>query len=392
MLTTKALLKRYLVWVTLFFVYVIIAIFIIYKGSVQSPDTGTYVKWAKILIGHEFNFLAYYGDVTFHVPPFLYTIPVAIFAIFISIFNEQWAIAYQALNLAALFFILFLYAKTILHLGVRQWLVSMSLLVFIVSTDYLLWPRYLLTDSLFAATVMLAIYIVLAGPNNRPSYYALIIFSSFLLLFSRPASLTFIAVFLFFGVLIDLSQRVLIKKTLFLRLGILTLLSSAIFSVIIMTHASGFFESDQLDFWRPWIERGVVIDSRPETYIVFEATYLGTTKLYLYRMVGFFNPFASDFSMTHNVLNGLLLLSCYVVIFVLFRYSFIDFEKNNNRAKAITLLSTLIVFVAISTAAILIDYDWRYRYPIIAPLIMLATLIFDNYLNSRDATTIHNIK
>ena len=335
--------------------------------------------------------MAYYDDLSFDVPPFLYTIPVVIIAIFISIFNEQWAIAYQALNLVALFFTLFLYVKITLHLNVRQWLISLSLLAFIVSVDYLLWPRYILTDTIFAAMVMLAIYAAVVGANNLLGYYALIVFSSFLLLFSRPSSASYIVVFLFFVFLADLSQRILIKKTLFLRLGILTLFSSAFYSIVVMAHASGVFESNLLEFWRPWIERGVVIDSRPETYIAYEATYLGTAKLHLSRVVGFFNPFASDFSLTHNVLNGLLLLGCYVVNFAMFRYSFIDFEKNNNRAKAIALLSTLIVFVAISTSAILIDYDWRYRYPVIAPLILLATLILDSYLNSREAKIVHEI-
>jgi hypothetical protein len=384
MLTTREYLRSHIAWVTLFFVYTAIAFFNLYKGSVQSPDTGNQVIWAKILIGHEFNFLAYYGDLSFHVPPFLYTIPVTIFAILISIFGEHWVIGYQILNLAALFFILFLYVKITLHLNVRQWLVALSLLAFIISVDYLLWPRYILTDTLFSALVMLAIYIVIGGTNNRLGYYVLIIFSSFLLLFSRPSSPAFIAVFLFFGFLVDLSQRILIKKTLLFRLGILTLFASTIYSVVVMAHASGVFESSYLDFWRSIVEQGVVIYHRPETYIVYEATYLGTIKLHLFRMVGFFNPFASDFSLVHNVLNGLHLLGCYVVIFGLFRYSFIDFEKNNNRAKAIALLSTLIVFVAICTSTILIDYDWRYRYPVIAPLIMLTTLIIDNFLNSRE--------
>ncbi len=385
MLTTRVHFRNHVAWVALFFVYAAIAFFNLYKGSVQSPDTGQYIKWAKTLIGHEFSFLAYYGDVSFHVPPFLYTIPVAIFAILMSIFGEHWVIVYQSLNLVALFFILFLYVRIALYLNVRQWLVSLSLLAFITSVDYLLWPRYILTDTLFAALVMLAIYTVIVGTNNRLGYYALIICSSFLLLFSRPSSPSFIVVFLFFGFLVDLSQRILIKKTLFFRLVILTLFSSTIYSVVVMAHAAGVFESSMLDFWRSRIEEGVVIQARPETYIAYEATYLGTVKLHLSRMIGFFNPFASDFSLSHNVLNGLLLLGCYGVIFGLFRYSFIDFERSNNRAKAISLLSTLIVFVAISASTLVIDYDWRYRYPVIAPLIMLATLILDNYLNSREA-------
>ena len=384
MLTIRAHLKSYVVWYTLFFVYTAIAFFNLYKGSVQSPDTATHIKWAKILIDHEFNFLAFYSDVRFPVPPFLYTIPITALAIVISTFDEHWVIAFQSLNLVALFFILFLFVKIVLHLNVRQWLASLSLLVFIISVDYLLWPRYILTDTLFSAVVMFAIYTVIVDTNNRPGYYVLIVCSSFLLLFSRPASPIFIAVFLFFGFLIDLSQRILIKKTLFFRLGILTFFASTLYSVVLTAYASGAFESSVLQTWQHYNEKGLVIWDRPETNIVYEATYLGIAKLHLFRMVGFFNPFSINFSLLHNVLNGLQLLGCYVVIFALFHYSFTDFEKNNNRAKAIALLSTLIVFVAIATSFFVVDYDWRYRYPIIAPLIMLATLICDNFLNLRE--------
>ena len=151
-----------------------------------------------------------------------------------------------------------------------------------------------------------------------------------------------------------------------------------------MANASGLIESDTIDYWNKWVEQGNVIDGRPETYIIYEATYLGTAKLYLYRMVGFFTPFAKDFSAFHNTLNGLLFLGCYVVILAMFRYSFSEFEQNNTRASAIALLSTLIVSVAAFRSVLLVDYDRRYRYPVIKLLILTTTLIFDNFLKSRE--------
>jgi len=76
----------------------------------------------------------------------------------------------------------------------------------------------------------------------------------------------------------------------------------------------------------------------------------------------------------------------------MFSYSFRDFEKNNKRAMAIALFSTLIISVAIFQSATVIDYDWRYHYPVIAPLILLATLIFDNFLNSREVKSNYGAK
>ena len=358
----------------------------------SSPDTLAYIKRAKILISHNFNLFAYYNDVNFIIPIFYYTIPVVVFAILISTFNDQWIVAYQVINLSALFFGLFLYIKVALHLEIRKWLISFSLLVFLISVDYLLWPSYILTDTMFATFVMLAIYTVIAGANNHFRYYIAVISSSLLLLFSRPSSPAYISVFLFFVFFPSLSQRLLIKKTLFFRLSLITLLAAVFFSIIIIASASGVIESNQIDFWRQFIEQGSVIHNRPETAIKYDSTHLGAIKLYIYRMVGFFTPFSGSFSATHNILNGLQLLGCYIITITMFRYSLADFDRNNKRANAIALLLTLIVSVAILQSATAIDYDWRYRYPVIAPLILLSTLILDNYLRSRTAKINHESK
>ena len=133
----------------------------------------------------------------------------------------------------------------------------------------------------------------------------------------------------------------------------------------------------------------LVIHERPDTAIRYDATHIGVVKSFLYRMVGFFTPFANSFSLKHNILNGVSLLGCYSIILGMFSYSFHDSEKNTRLSMTIALLSKLIISVAIFQSATVIDYDWRYRYPVIAPLILLATLIFDNYLNAREAKTNH---
>jgi hypothetical protein len=374
--------QRHHVWITLLFTYALLASIAIYKGSVQSPDTLSFISLADILINHQFNLLSFYRDSTSFTHPFFYTLPVSILAILKLVINDQWVTGYLIANLVALFFTLFLYIQIAFTLGIRKWLISASLLIFLVSTDFLLWPRYILTDTLFVSLVMLTIYVVTTRNSNYYPSYIYIIISLYFLLVTRPSSLPYIAVFLFFVFMPSMSQKMLVKKTLFVRLGSLILLSSVLYSIIIMANTSGIIEFATIDIWYKWISEGAIIHHRPETYIIYEATHLGTMKLFIYRMVGFFTPFLKSFSAIHNIL-GLSLLGCYVVTLAMFRHSFSDFELNNNRAKTVALLSTLIISVSIFTSAILIDYDWRYRYPLIAPLILLTTLIFDNFLNSR---------
>lgn len=398
MLEIRTIIQRYHAWITLLFVYTLLASVALYKGNVQSPDTQSFVNWADLLTNHQFNFFSFFSD-SHSVDSgyavsksFFYIIPVTILAVLKALFNDHWVSAFQASNLVALFFTLFFYTQIALHFEIRKWLVSASLLTLLISVDYLLWPRYILTDTLFTSLVMFSIYSVTTRTHNHFRSYILIIAAAFLLLFTRPSALPIAAVILFFSFLPSLSQMILTTKMLFIRLISLTFVSAILFSLVIMASTSGVIESDYIDFSRTWVEQGLVIHDRPDTAIRYEGTYLGVAKLFLYRMVGFFTPFANSFSLVHNILNGLSLLGCYGIILGMFSYSFRDFEKNNKRAMAIALLSTLIISVAIFQSATVIDYDWRYRYPVIAPLILLATLIFDNFLNSREVQSNYGAK
>jgi len=431
MLEINTIVRRYHVWIALLFVCTILASAAIVQErdgygqkiqkmdelkrcasecAISSHDTSNYIGWADFLISHKFNFFIFYtsgstnnvfvktveqNTSVFNTSssPFFFTIPIVSIAILKLTMNDQWVIGYQIFNLIAIFIALFLYIKIAFYLGIRKWLISASLLIFLISIDFLTWPRYVLTDTLFVPIGMFAIYAVTTKTINHYPSCILIITSLFLVLISRPSSLPFVAVLLFFSFLPSLSQMILIKKTLMVRLGIFTLLSSVAYSIIMMAIFSDILQDLSVVkdlsslgayFWSQFgffVKAGGVIHERPETYIAFEATHLGLVKIFLYRMVGFFTPFAKDFSLVHNTLNGLSLLGCYVIVLVMFRYSFNDFEQNNTRARAIALLSTLIIAVAVFQSALFLDYSWRYRYPVIAPLILLTTLVFDNFLN-----------
>jgi len=398
MLEIRTIIQHYHAWITFLFVYTFLASVALYKGNVQSPDTQSFVSWADLLINHQFNFFSFFSDShsinSGHAASksFFYIIPVTIIAVLKALFNDHWVSAFQASNLVALFFTLFFYTQIALHFKIRKWLVSASLLTFLISVDYLLWPRYILTDTLFTSLVMFSIYSVTTRTHNHFRSYILIIATVFLLLFTRPSALPIATVILFFSFLPSLSQTILTTKMLFIQLISLIFVSAILFSLVIMASTSGVIESDYIDFSRTWVEKGQVIHDRPDTAIRYEGTYLGAAKLFLYRMVGFFTPFANSFSLGHNILNGLSLFGCYGIILGMFSYSFRDFEKNNKRAMTIALLSTLIISVAIFQSATVIDYDWRYRYPVIAPLILLATLIFDNFFNSREVKSTYGAK
>ena len=88
MLAIKTMVQRHHVWITLLFVYALLASAALYKGSVQSPDSFTLIKWADLLIDYQFNLSSFYKDVVSGSRPFFYTLPVVILAIQKLIFKQ----------------------------------------------------------------------------------------------------------------------------------------------------------------------------------------------------------------------------------------------------------------------------------------------------------------
>ena len=89
--------------------------------------------------------------------------------------------------------------------------------------------------------------------------------------------------------------------------------------------------------------------------------------IYFLRLINFFNPYASTFSIAHIVLN--------VFQFMLILSSISIWSFYGNSLKIYNKIFLFILLLSLSVAAfhsfILIDYDWRYRFPIILPLLML---------------------
>ena len=124
------------------------------------------------------------------------------------------------------------------------------------------------------------------------------------------------------------------------------------------------------------VKQGMIIHDRPNTWVSSPNSFLDVVLIYIWRIVNFFNPYASTFSLFHIFLNfiqsALILISIIIWLFISSSFKIKD--------KIFFLIILLSLSVASFHSFILIDYDWRYRFPIILPLIMLIPMSLDMIL------------
>ena len=120
----------------------------------------------------------------------------------------------------------------------------------------------------------------------------------------------------------------------------------------------------------------MIIHDRPETWVDPPNNFLDIAKIYFLRLVSFFNPYASTFSLTHIVLNFFQTFLIVLSIIIWTFYGTINFSQN----KLIIFIILLSLSIASFHSFILIDYDWRYRFPTILPLIMIIPISLEKVL------------
>ena len=344
-------------------------------GFKMSSDSYTYSEWADNLIKLDFNLFSYYFQNTFINPNFIYTIPVLLIALSKSFFGEAWQYAFMILNLILVFSSLILFSKSLILLKVRPLIICLSMPLLVLSVDLLTWPRYILSDMIFSFIIIMTVYLIIKGIVKKKIYYLPIFFMIILMFLSRPTSLPFIFAIIAF-VIISKFQVNYSPKYIILFIFLLSIFTPLIFAMLYQLMKVYLSDNAQAVFLIEMVETGMIIHDRPETWIDTPKTFVDLVYLYFLRFIFFFKPYAESYSMIHIILNSLqtLIIFMSINLWLFLKANFNSIHKT----------IALILMISFSAAAFhsftLIDYDWRYRFPIILPLIIIFPLSIEIFL------------
>ena len=354
------------------------------SGPISSPDTYYYSRLADLLINNNLDFYSY---IIAQPAKIFYFVTVTIFAIAKVISKEYWEVIILALNSACIPVIILL-ASRIVHLTkLNKYLAAFFPLIFLFSADYLIWAKYVLTDTIYSLLVIWCLYVVtlsLSKDNRGWKVNLIFIVSILLLILSRPVYPPVVLVLCFFYfVPTHIIKRKHVISVLLISVPIIFLA----FAALLKSNIPDALNIEILKFSIGMIKDGVIIHDRPETYIVHNYDYVSIFKILCTRFLYFFAPYSNSFSMLHIIINAIFFVI--VALPILISEIFVDRRRVKNhivlQTKAI--LMSLIIATAVFHSIILIDYDWRYRYPTIALMILLATIEISLFLQQKLSTS-----
>jgi len=364
-----------ILYFTIFLCSSLIAYYNFSKGFVMSSDSGQFSRWADDLIRLEFNLYLYYSQNTFINPNYIYSIPIILIAILKNFFGVEWQNAYITINLFLVLFSLIFFSKSLLFLKVRPLIVSIGILILTLSVDLLVWPRYVLTDTIFSFLIILSVYLIIKNIVQKKINYFYLILLIILIFLTRPSSIPFISVIIFFIIISKFQIKFSIKliSLTFISLCIITPFILAVFYQFMEVY---LVDNPRARFLINMVKKGMIIHDRPDTWIDGPKSFIDIVHLYFVRFLFFFSPYANSFSILHIVLN---LLHTFIVLFSISVWLIVG-ERNYTINKVIALILLITISAAAFHSFTLIDYDWRYRFPIIMPLLIIFPLSFEIFL------------
>ena len=355
-------------YISILICFTTIAYYNLNIGFVMSPDSFKYSESGDILIKLNFNLFNYYSlkSISDYNPSFIYTIPVILISFSKFFFGNEWQFAFMVINLFSTFFTLIFFSKILLLLKIRPLIISLAIPIMVLSVDLLTWPRYILTDSIFSFLVIFTIYFMTKCIIKNKFFNFALVFVIFLLFLTRPTSPPFIFAIIFF-IAVSKIKFSYSPKLILLTIFSLFILTPFIFAILHQFMNDYLINNAQVFFYTEMVKTGVIIHHRPDTAINSPNTFFDIVYLYYIRILFFFNPYAKSFSDIHLVLNS---IQAFYIFLSIAAWSFlsINFKLFN---KIVFLILLISFFVSSFHAFTLIDYDWRYRFPIILPMLII---------------------
>lgn len=249
-----------------------------------------------------------------------------------------------------------------------------ALFFYAAAYDVVAWLHYILTDSIYGLVAIAAFAAVIRGlvrdepPLRRRVFLAVLLLLCFI---TRPIGVVLIPLVVF--------AELLGAGRLRGKVPWLLILAAA---VAVLFVRAWFFDDISrwpFDFMRPKLEeyaaredQGEVVWDRRETFQAPPETLLDHVAIQADRFVRFFQFTTSGFSRMHNLVNAAYYVPLYLLALLGAWRGLRGAGDRRRRVVQVTLL--WIVIVAWFHAITILDFDWRYRLPVMPQLILLAAL------------------
>lgn len=256
------------------------------------------------------------------------------------------------------------------------------LVLWLTCCDLEQWSLYVLSDATFVALNVFLLYLyaapLLSGTGKRSKLnWALSIIIAAIVLMYRPTAVFLLAPFAMLPALFAAMKRT--RSLAPYVVGCLGLFIVAAFAhAALMRHPEIWpfrLARSYINVVAAEYPKGIVVDGRPSTYHMHPSSMVDFFFVTTHKFVAFFSFAAREFSPIHILLN----MVWFVPVYVLAAVGCFEIARasiRHGRALVTLFLALAPLPLAIATALTILDYDWRYRAPILPHLVLLAGIGF----------------
>jgi hypothetical protein len=286
--------------------------------------------------------------------------------------------------------------------------VWITLFLYVICADIFSWARYVLTDTLFMAEAFALFYFIARAflddvPQRAKQHWVIAAVLLCVSPFFRPTGLILLAPSIAaFG--LWLWRRAAVRREEPLRLHP-ALWGGLIFLLISFSVANAWFMQDltrwpwpaasgplRLTYYAKLYHEGCIVNDRPYTFVAPPSALLGYLAISARRLLYFFSFWVPvGFSRSHNFVMACFFVPAYGLALV--AICGVLRRRALERADLVVLLACLMTATfAVFHAHTEVDYDWRYRLPILPPLILLAGMGAAALLNRQRSALLPTLK
>lgn len=344
-------------------------------GAHLSADSKTYATWADTLIAEHFDYRAYLSATHFVVPPVLYVVWITTVALCKVALGAAWPAGILALNCVSATAVLYGLASGTGRLTRSPVAAFAAAALFVASIDALLFLSYALSDVLFmglAAGVLLLGLSVASGaaPETRERRLlagtALVVVACVFRPTGPPLVLFWLgAVWLALG-------RGLRARHAWAAVGVLALAGAAgvVLEAAMMQDPAGWARVGGQSEWMRQLSAearlGIVVFDRPATFLPEPHSLVDFVRLTLTKWAYYFAPWLTGYSRVHTLADAGFFGATYLLSLVA--------VWRSPRWRLTSLLVVYIGAFSLFHAVQQIDFDLRYRLPVLPALCVLAAL------------------
>ncbi len=344
------------------------------RPPVQSPDATFYLSLADAIQQGKSEVIFTTEKATWTVV----TLPLLLVAAQ-SITLEHWPfliVLVNVLSMAAAAALLVALVRMVTHSAVAA---LAALLFYVAAYDVMTWLRFILTDIIYTCLALATFVIIMRGiVRDEPPARRLLLLSLFLVLCfaTRASGAILIPLAIFTEYLASHPDR---QHQSAARCAAPWILLAVVAAGIML--ARGYFYDDMrrwpTDFLRPILEQyvdrektGEVVWDRRETARLPPDSIIDHLVIELDRFARFFQFTSSGHSRLHNLVS----VAYYVPLYSLAVIGLVHGLRSGDRRRRLAVQATAlwILGAAWLHAITILDFDWRYRLPLIPLFILLA--------------------